>query len=234
MGRGIRARLTRYFGQPGRFAPTSHELTHAGAEGHRTPRQRGLQSTPFGAVRLISFRGRHFPATKGAHMKPMTWLLPSFILAASVAVPAQAAGPARYGERLQGFDYPWPVQEYSFRSQGQALEMAYMDVAPSGAATAAAWCCCTARTFARPPGKAPSACFRKPVIACSRWTRSASASRASRGEKVSGTSFAMFLTLFSLLKVDLSCGRRLAGLHIDEMLFNHRLHGACGKAKRGR
>jgi pimeloyl-ACP methyl ester carboxylesterase len=67
-------------------------------------------------------------------MKPMTWLLPSLILAASVAIPAYAAGPTRYGERLQGFDYPWPVQEFSFRSQGQALEMAYMDVAPSGAA----------------------------------------------------------------------------------------------------
>jgi pimeloyl-ACP methyl ester carboxylesterase len=67
-------------------------------------------------------------------MKPMTWLLPSLILAASIAVPANAAEPARYGGRLQGFDYPWPVQEFSFRSQGQALEMAYMDVAPSSAA----------------------------------------------------------------------------------------------------
>lgn len=39
-------------------------------------------------------------------------------------------GPA-YGRRLEGFSYPWPVALYSFRSQGQTLEMAYMDVKPA-------------------------------------------------------------------------------------------------------
>lgn len=37
-----------------------------------------------------------------------------------------------YGERLEGFDYDFPVKTFSFDSQRQALEMAYLDVAPSG------------------------------------------------------------------------------------------------------
>ncbi len=41
-----------------------------------------------------------------------------------------AGGPA-FGERLEGFDYPYRVQGFSFASQGQTLEMAYMDVAPA-------------------------------------------------------------------------------------------------------
>jgi pimeloyl-ACP methyl ester carboxylesterase len=45
---------------------------------------------------------------------------------------ASAAGdePA-YGPELQGFDYPWPVERFSFTSQGEAMEMAYMDVKPA-------------------------------------------------------------------------------------------------------
>ncbi len=39
-----------------------------------------------------------------------------------------------YGPELEGFDYPYPVHRYSFSSQGLALEMAYLDVAPVGAA----------------------------------------------------------------------------------------------------
>ncbi|MBV9654904.1 MAG: alpha/beta hydrolase [Acetobacteraceae bacterium] len=53
------------------------------------------------------------------------------------ATPARAApdddGPA-YGPELQGFDYPYPVSRFAFVSQHAALEMAYMDVAPTSAA----------------------------------------------------------------------------------------------------
>nr|WP_322048922.1 alpha/beta hydrolase [Paraburkholderia sp. J67] len=51
--------------------------------------------------------------------------------AATPAVTASAAsdGPA-YGPELQGFDYPHPVHDFSFTSQGQTLHMAYMDVQP--------------------------------------------------------------------------------------------------------
>jgi pimeloyl-ACP methyl ester carboxylesterase len=40
------------------------------------------------------------------------------------------ADPA-YGPELQGFAYPWPVAHYLFTSQGDALDMAYMDVKPA-------------------------------------------------------------------------------------------------------
>jgi pimeloyl-ACP methyl ester carboxylesterase len=33
-----------------------------------------------------------------------------------------------YGPQLEGFDYPWPVSHFSFTSQGEPLDMAYMDV----------------------------------------------------------------------------------------------------------
>jgi pimeloyl-ACP methyl ester carboxylesterase len=36
-----------------------------------------------------------------------------------------------YGPQLQGFAYPWPVAHYRFTSQGDALDMAYMDVKPA-------------------------------------------------------------------------------------------------------
>lgn len=41
---------------------------------------------------------------------------------------------ARADAMLEGFAYPYPVQTHAFTSQGQALTMAYMDVAPSGPA----------------------------------------------------------------------------------------------------
>ncbi|MFC4169409.1 alpha/beta fold hydrolase [Teichococcus aestuarii] len=53
--------------------------------------------------------------------------------AASAPPAALAQGTAegpRYGARLEGFDYPHPVQEFTLRSQGQALPMAYMDIQP--------------------------------------------------------------------------------------------------------
>lgn len=58
------------------------------------------------------------------------WLLAPIALA---TVPAAAQPPA-YGPRLEGFDYPHMVQIYALESQGQQLEMAYMDVIPTGSA----------------------------------------------------------------------------------------------------
>ena len=59
-------------------------------------------------------------------------LLAAASAAAAPAVPA-AKSPA-YGPELQGFAYPHPQRHFSFTSQGQALRMAYMDVAPAGKA----------------------------------------------------------------------------------------------------
>jgi pimeloyl-ACP methyl ester carboxylesterase len=50
------------------------------------------------------------------------------------AGPATAQEQPAYGPRLEGFDYPHPVRIESFTSQGQALEMAYLDVKPTGKA----------------------------------------------------------------------------------------------------
>jgi pimeloyl-ACP methyl ester carboxylesterase len=54
-------------------------------------------------------------------------------LAALLAVTAPALaddGPA-YGPMLEGFAYPFTVSHFRFTSQGQKLDMAYMDVAPA-------------------------------------------------------------------------------------------------------
>ncbi|HEY4530098.1 MAG TPA: alpha/beta hydrolase [Luteimonas sp.] len=39
-----------------------------------------------------------------------------------------------YGSRLEGFDYPHPVRTHAFESQRRKVEMAYMDVPPTGKA----------------------------------------------------------------------------------------------------
>ena len=55
---------------------------------------------------------------------------------AIVALPSSHLQPARaddapsYGPQLEGFDYPWPVSHHRFTSQGEVLDMAYMDVQP--------------------------------------------------------------------------------------------------------
>jgi pimeloyl-ACP methyl ester carboxylesterase len=43
---------------------------------------------------------------------------------------ALAADTASYGPELQGFNYPFPVEQFDFASQRQTLRMAYMDVKP--------------------------------------------------------------------------------------------------------
>ncbi|EHP42961.1 alpha/beta hydrolase [Cupriavidus basilensis OR16] len=49
-----------------------------------------------------------------------------------VALAGADDGPA-YGPELQGFDYPAPVQQFAFTSQGEAMHMAYMDIKPEHA-----------------------------------------------------------------------------------------------------
>lgn len=48
-------------------------------------------------------------------------------LTMALAVAAQS-----YGPQLEGFDYPHPIQRFELKSQGQALSMAFLDVAPTG------------------------------------------------------------------------------------------------------
>jgi pimeloyl-ACP methyl ester carboxylesterase len=44
---------------------------------------------------------------------------------------ARAADEATYGPELEGFDYPAPVKQYEFTSQGTQMHMAYMEAEPS-------------------------------------------------------------------------------------------------------
>ena len=57
----------------------------------------------------------------------------ALFMIAALAGPA-AAMAATYGPELEGFAYPHELRHYSFTSQGVNLQMAYMDVAPAGAA----------------------------------------------------------------------------------------------------
>ncbi|RPE80979.1 alpha/beta fold hydrolase [Vulcaniibacterium tengchongense] len=57
-------------------------------------------------------------------------LLASILLLALPTARAAEPASARYGLELEGFDYPYPVQRHRFQSQGQPLQMAYLDVRP--------------------------------------------------------------------------------------------------------
>jgi pimeloyl-ACP methyl ester carboxylesterase len=56
--------------------------------------------------------------------------LGSAVLVASV-VAGHGAEHTAYGPELEGFTYPYEVRRFEFKSQRQAIAMAYMDVAPS-------------------------------------------------------------------------------------------------------
>jgi pimeloyl-ACP methyl ester carboxylesterase len=64
---------------------------------------------------------------------PKQSLYSALLLSLALGAVAQhtAAAEAAYGSELEGFDYPHPVQQYRFTSQGVQLHMAYMDVKPS-------------------------------------------------------------------------------------------------------
>jgi pimeloyl-ACP methyl ester carboxylesterase len=54
-----------------------------------------------------------------------------FCLAVAATAQTGAVGEPTYGQELQGFAYPFTVSYYRFRSQGQGMQMAYMDVQPT-------------------------------------------------------------------------------------------------------
>lgn len=55
-------------------------------------------------------------------------------LACLVSVSAIAAETPTYGKQLEGFSYPHPLKHFDFQSQGQQLQMGYMDVPARGQA----------------------------------------------------------------------------------------------------
>jgi len=58
-------------------------------------------------------------------------LLPAAVFSLFLATGAQADTPS-YGPQLQGFEYPFPLKHFALNSQGEALQMGYMDVLPVG------------------------------------------------------------------------------------------------------
>ncbi|MEO8938773.1 MAG: hypothetical protein ABI277_04600 [Burkholderiaceae bacterium] len=57
------------------------------------------------------------------------------LVVASMVATAHAADRAPpYGQELEGIDYPYPLQHFSFTSQGSTLQMAFMDIAAKGPA----------------------------------------------------------------------------------------------------
>ncbi len=48
----------------------------------------------------------------------------------ALVIPARASDEPAYGAELEEFSYPFPILRYQFASQGQPLDMAYMDVRP--------------------------------------------------------------------------------------------------------
>lgn len=56
------------------------------------------------------------------------WLLAALALVSPAS--SQASEEPAYGAELEGFAYPFPVLHYRFASQGQQLDMTYMDVRP--------------------------------------------------------------------------------------------------------
>lgn len=55
------------------------------------------------------------------------WLSLFLSAIAAVSIAAETTG---YGPRLEGFEYPYPVKIFTFKSQQQDMEMAYLDVQP--------------------------------------------------------------------------------------------------------
>jgi pimeloyl-ACP methyl ester carboxylesterase len=60
----------------------------------------------------------------------LTMRFSALLAALSVASAATPDVGPKYGPELQGLEYPWPVRHFRFSSQGEALDMAYMDVRP--------------------------------------------------------------------------------------------------------
>ncbi|RAK56785.1 alpha/beta fold hydrolase [Phenylobacterium deserti] len=58
-------------------------------------------------------------------------MLRALSLAVLLTAAPAAAQTQSYGPRLEGFEYAFPVQQFALTSQGQDLEMAFIDVAPS-------------------------------------------------------------------------------------------------------
>ncbi len=56
----------------------------------------------------------------------------TFLLLAIASSAGAEAKPVSYGVELEGFTYPHPLEHFRFTSQGEKVQMGYMDLAPKG------------------------------------------------------------------------------------------------------
>ncbi len=61
-------------------------------------------------------------------------LFRAFCVAGLLTASTAPAFAATYGPELQGFQYPYPLEHFQFQSQGESLQMGYMDVQAKGTA----------------------------------------------------------------------------------------------------
>ncbi|WP_179178921.1 alpha/beta fold hydrolase [Pseudomonas sivasensis] len=61
-------------------------------------------------------------------------LFRAFCIAGLLTASTAPAHAATYGPELQGFQYPYPLEHFQFQSQGESLQMGYMDVPAKGTA----------------------------------------------------------------------------------------------------
>ena len=61
-------------------------------------------------------------------------LFRAFCIAGLLTAGTAPALAATYGPELQGFQYPYPLEHFQFQSQGESLQMGYMDVPAKGTA----------------------------------------------------------------------------------------------------
>lgn len=61
-------------------------------------------------------------------------LFRAFCIAGLLTASTAPALAATYGPELQGFQYPYPLEHFQFQSQGESLQMGYMDVPAKGTA----------------------------------------------------------------------------------------------------
>ncbi|OIN46150.1 alpha/beta hydrolase [Pseudomonas azotoformans] len=59
-------------------------------------------------------------------------LFRAFYIAGLLTATAAPVFAATYGPELQGFEYPYPLKHFEFQSQGESLQMGYMDVPAKG------------------------------------------------------------------------------------------------------
>lgn len=65
-------------------------------------------------------------------MRTAGWMIA--LALAGVPFPALSQAKPDFGANLERFDYPYPVRWFETRAQGEAVRMAYLDVAPTAAA----------------------------------------------------------------------------------------------------